>query len=748
VEFSPIYKPLKTQYMTEIPLQIKNTTKVEVLHCMGQSSYQVVHINPSYMELDPILPSAEFSTIIPFIVQNISEKPIEIYSLDFDPQYLLEDQILRDCQKYDEDGIMHLKVREAGEPFWDNLLNEIEDESNKSPSNIFEIGPIIIIYGAPFCGKTTQGRLIAKRYKCPIVDVQDLIVTAIDEGNLVLPTPQGANSFVNDDEVLQSLTPYIPPEALPNYMPLLQTLFEACLKQPGCNNGIIFDGLNSNHIPVLILIKCILNTIGLEQVKEAIVVSPIDEDNLEKIETNIVWKGEKLVHIVKLKARKRRLYHRYLDLEDQHHACVRKYEWPLPKNNNLHTKKESIEGESKEFGEIKGEGIEEVNVDAGAHQKNQPQKSNKIEPKFEIIDGVEIDTNLLIPPAKFNMPYPWYLAFPSPEEVDRYYNTEEEILKEFGIPFQSSKEEIPKTMLVLTIVDSMQDEKKIYEEIIISLPMPWDHDIYCPHPETFQVLRKPPIRKLNEDPNLPFSFITKEREGPPSHIQGHTNPPLGYVTKTRWVIPGNESIELGLVFWSTIIEEFEYIFKFEVLGGQGHATLEVQGICDIPRLQLQQVIFPSKKLQISPCHGVIPRHPRVLTKIPNQIIDFGPINTKPLPAEFPNILDTKHCYRIEVENTGQFDLHVKFQLVKDDVGGPSPIPSEQSVATTSITKKGTKLIPPSKGVPASGSGEGNPFVLHPAILDIKLDERGDLCIYSYPAMVKNFIKLLMKNYLN
>jgi hypothetical protein len=237
-------------------------------------------------------------------------------------------------------------------------------------------------------------------------------------------------------------------------------------------------------------------------------------------------------------------------LEDQHHSHVKKYKWPSPKKD-----KQLVEIEECE---------EAINNKGEMNEVQRKNLDSKL-PKFETIDGIEIDTNLLSPPQKFNMPYPWYLAYPTPEEVDRYYNTEEDILKELGdfiIPFEG---ETPENMLVLTITDSMRDENSIYEEIIASLPMPWDHDIYCPSPETFQVIKKPDIRKLNEDSQCPFSFITKEKDGEISPTQGHANLPSGYIKKTRWVIPGNEYIELALVFWSTIVEEFEYTFKFEVL---------------------------------------------------------------------------------------------------------------------------------------------------------------------------------------
>lgn len=77
--------------------------------------------------------------------------------------------------------------------------------------------------------------------------------------------------------------------------------------------------------------------------------------------------------------------------------------------------------------------------------------------------------------------------------------------------------------------------------------------------------------------------------------------------------------------------------------------------------------------------------------------------------------------------------------MKDDVANPSPIPSEQSTSTTVASKKGAKATPSAKNAPLGGGAI--PFVLHPIVLDIKVDERADLCVYSYPATVKSFKNL-------
>ena len=448
VQFSPIYKPMKTQYLTEIPLRIIDNVNMPVIHCMGRSFYQAVTIDPPFMELDPILPSAPTPAIIPFTVRNRSEHPIEIYSVEFDAQYVAEEHILRACKKYNEDGVMHLKVRGAGEPFWEDLAAEDSllrggeapvsvavqptppppkakpgakaKEAKQSikvtdPSTpAIKMGPLMVIYGAPFSGKTTQARLLAKRYKCPVIDVDDLLVTAAENGTLILPPPPGAKS---DELVKEEIPPPPPPPPIPppkgkkeavkpvlepakpgggDFEASLQALLKLRMQEPGSANGIIFDGLSSNHVPVLTLIKIILGAIGL-QASEGVLVTPAKGDEPEKSETKMVWKGDTMVHFIKLRARKRRLYRRFLDLEDQHHARVRKYETPGEKK--LHR---------DDAGENNGSGVaveaeKKNSVAKGSIKGNAEAETVEEARKVFTEDG--IDPDLLIPPDRFNPPH-------------------------------------------------------------------------------------------------------------------------------------------------------------------------------------------------------------------------------------------------------------------------------------------------------------------------------------------------------
>lgn len=773
------------------------------------------------MELDPILPSAVTPAIIDFTVRNRSDKSIEIYSLEFDPQYVSEEQILRKCKGYDEEGYIHLKVREAGEPFWEELAAEaaaaaggaapaspapaaasppkgkeppkgkggketpsVVSKTEEPPVLKISTGPIMIIYGAPLSGKTTQARLLARRYKCPIVDVDDVMVTAAEKGELVLPPTPGAPSDTAPPPAVEAAPPPPPPldpkkkgkapeppkgpAPIPapsggGFEAALQALLKTKTQEPGCINGIIFDGLNSNRVPVLGLIKIILSAVGL-QASPGMLTVPASGEEPETTESRVLWKGDTEVHLIKMRFRKRRLFKRFLDLEDQEHARVRKYETKV-----------QDEPEPLELDQPPGEKPPEIPaVENGPSCPPLPEGAGEspAEPLKESLVHGEIDPALLIPPERFKTPYPWYCAFPTPEEVDRYYTTENETLTELGGLLTPDQISALGTKLYVAVTDGMQEQKLVYEENIRSLPLPLDHETKAPAPQLYQVVKRPPLREILNDAQFPFSFLTKvagesapsspksvvsakDAKGKPAGkgdagkkgvpapaapaaqtaVSAHDTAPPGYIKQNRWVIPAKERVQLALMFWSRHIEEFEHTFKFEVLGNQGHAELEVQGICDIPRIQLRHVTFPSRKLRISPCHGVSPKHPRLLEKILNWTIEFGPVNTAPVPDGYPNIPDTEHCYRVDVENTGQFDLHVDFQLVKGE-DAPSPAPSGKSAAPPAPAKKGGKPEPPKKGGAAKpAAGGGAPFILSPPSLDLKIDESADLCIYSYPAMV-------------
>jgi hypothetical protein len=192
------------------------------------------------------------------------------------------------------------------------------------------------------------------------------------------------------------------------------------------------------------------------------------------------------------------------------------------------------------------------------------------------------------------------LAFPTAEEVARYYTSEEEILVVLGGILTPENIVALDTKLLLVITDGMQDEKIVHEQMVESLPLPPDHDVFTPPPKLYQSVKKPPYRKMVLDPQFPFSFLTKPegnlaspnspksvastatkgsaapkgkpppKPGPKataaagtvSELTPHTVLPPGYVKKTRWVIPGYEKLDLALLFWSRNIEEFEHTFKF------------------------------------------------------------------------------------------------------------------------------------------------------------------------------------------
>jgi len=804
---------MKTQYVTQIPLRIKDNPTLPVIHVMGRSIYQAVVIEPAFMELDPILPKSFQPTVINFTVRNQSENPIEIYSLEFDTQYVLEEKMLRALKSYNKDNMMHAKVREPSEPFWEDLAVEAssaaaettgngkiptpqvaaqtlaDDKPKRGPKGVDpskmkggkepmitndlrekSLAIIIVIYGAPFSGKTTQAQLLAKRYKCPLINVTDIILSAVGKGTLKLPAAGGVLSAWQSpppEEVALSKDPKgkLDLKAKGATLPAvkgvdqesglekdIEARLKARIQETDCTKGFIIDGLSSNYLPVLKLMRCILNALGLQSFPGTLVTPPKAEGEPGTTETRVVWKGDSSVYVIAMKARKRKLYQRFEALGDNHHARARKTyqeetsDEPVP----------MLDVDTKNCAST----LSTVEIIPYAMMGVQEAKGDK---------NTEIDRANIIAPERLYTPYPYILAYPTPEEVDRHYNTEGDVLAELGGILSLADVAALGTNLILTIVDAMQEIQHVFQDGIDILPLAPDDDTRVPPPTTFQVVKRPPLRTIITNPDFPFSFLTKldEPASPPSpkgsgapkdakakggkpidakgakgvkttnvtksgDVSAHDIAHIGYVKQTRWVIPGKGTINLALLYWSRVIEEFECVFNFEVLGGQGHAELQVMGICDLPRIQLYLVTFPSRKHHMSPCFGVKHKEPPVLVKIPNGVIDFGPMNTALLPNGYPNIPDTNHSMRLYVENVGQFDLHVDFQLIKGEDAPTSPVGPETVGKGPPTKKAGQPESPIVSKTLASGSP---PFILHPSSMDIKINGAADLCIYSYPTKV-------------
>ncbi|XP_073081517.1 hydrocephalus-inducing protein homolog [Manis javanica] len=111
VKFMPKEEKL---YKQTLVFQISQSSQKLILLAQGQGLEPHLEFSPSVLELGPLLPYAPGDEA-EVVVKNPCDFPIEIYSLEFDQQYLIEEKILRMLKGYDSYNTLLLPPRLAGE---------------------------------------------------------------------------------------------------------------------------------------------------------------------------------------------------------------------------------------------------------------------------------------------------------------------------------------------------------------------------------------------------------------------------------------------------------------------------------------------------------------------------------------------------------------------------------------------------------------------------------------------------------
>ncbi|CAH8527130.1 unnamed protein product [Schistosoma turkestanicum] len=129
IRFTPIEEK---KYETKIQLNIENSSDTMLkIHCQGKGLEPQLTFDRVMLQFTPILPypingSEELVTIT-----NPCDYPIEFYSVELDKQAVLEDEILRFIDGYDEYGRLILPPRKPGDALPSEILSYYEEYANK-----------------------------------------------------------------------------------------------------------------------------------------------------------------------------------------------------------------------------------------------------------------------------------------------------------------------------------------------------------------------------------------------------------------------------------------------------------------------------------------------------------------------------------------------------------------------------------------------------------------------------------------
>ncbi|KAJ3036631.1 hypothetical protein HDV00_002527 [Rhizophlyctis rosea] len=117
IRFTPLEEK---DYDELLPIKIAMNPKPHTLHLFGRGAKLSVVFEPDALNLGPILPASD-GIEKRFVAYNPSNYPIEMFSVEFDQQYLEEEDMLRRCGGY-ENGTVFMPPREPGAPLPDFVV--------------------------------------------------------------------------------------------------------------------------------------------------------------------------------------------------------------------------------------------------------------------------------------------------------------------------------------------------------------------------------------------------------------------------------------------------------------------------------------------------------------------------------------------------------------------------------------------------------------------------------------------------
>ncbi|XP_025999986.1 hydrocephalus-inducing protein-like isoform X2 [Astatotilapia calliptera] len=126
-------------YNRRLVVRVADSTQEVFITAQGQGEDPHLEFCPSVLELGPCLP-ASTDVEAEVTVKNPCSFPIEFYSLEFDTQYLQEEEILRLMQDYKDNSVLLLPPRVPGEGLPSELLDYYKEYCSKMKDEELKAG--------------------------------------------------------------------------------------------------------------------------------------------------------------------------------------------------------------------------------------------------------------------------------------------------------------------------------------------------------------------------------------------------------------------------------------------------------------------------------------------------------------------------------------------------------------------------------------------------------------------------------
>lgn len=215
-----------------VPIKIGTSSKSLNVKISAHSVMPRISFSPEALFMGPVLPYLDISET-KVTVSNPTNYPIEVYSVDFDSQYLEDEEMLRKFGKF-ENGQFFGGIRSPGqsltetlpdlckgllsEKFSDNDAKASEHglniDSANATSRLSRIDHAsdppchIILHGAPFSGRTAIAKKISGEYGHLLINADEIIEA---HPNFEAQKTAAMSSFKSTKEVKESLAEGLEP---------------------------------------------------------------------------------------------------------------------------------------------------------------------------------------------------------------------------------------------------------------------------------------------------------------------------------------------------------------------------------------------------------------------------------------------------------------------------------------------------------------------------------------------------------
>ena len=668
VTFCPVQNR-EEPYLQKLPLKVGYSSQVVNLVCRGTGYTLKMRLDPPSLNLGALLPGQK-SNSGEFRIVNEGKFDIEVFSLDFDKQYLVEEEMLRRCDMYGDGSVMKLETREAQQGLWAEVLEsdkrrrameQLQDQdaateealaAEESPEGeasatageegvgeietpLEEQQPVqvddtlnIVLHGAKSC-RAEQASRLAARYGLAVLDVKASIESLMSNFDAL---PDNVRAAVRPQ-------PTEGEEAEASANDAFSALLKHALQGERFEKGVIVDGLEHDLLPPGECFKGVLVALGLAESNDA---SEQGEDEDEE-NSGAVWSGSKKVFV------------------------------------NIFVEHPPADSEASGVGEepSRVEGEESAGSDAAAAAPEVAQAEGDEPPEGGMPDhtadprsylGFD-DFHGLLEHFKKSVANVLIRKFSEAEDAEALFK---ELL---GIKFRLGK--------ISTVLPSVFEDEKV-----------------TPDPYTVEIVQKPAVRPART-PVLHFKLLEAEKRevasgeadegGEPTEVGGVEE--VEPEKKTRWVVPAHGSVTVRVDFDSEDVGTFREMLGFEVMGGEKYNVLMAEGVAAHPQISqdFRNVYYSKVKAKVA---SAVSRQ----FVISRQMFEFGPLLAGKDKGGYEEGKHPENLALFRITNCGLFEANVDISLRSS----------------------------------SGENAEGSPFIVEPASMSLKVDETQDLSVYAFP----------------